>query len=225
MILAVFSFDVLERILSKYGSVFIEGLFGTLRIAAITVFLGTLLGAVITVLRMIKFKPLQILMTGYVEILRGTPILLQLYIFYFGVRTIFNYNNDTFWILIALIVNSSAYVAEIFRSGIQAVDVGQSEAAKSLGMRNFNMFTRIIMPQAIKNILPALANEFITMIKETSLASVLFYEELMTSYKIVQSNTARAMEPLVVIAAIYFMLTFTLSKFVGLMEKRMAESD
>ena len=225
MILAVFSFEILEKILSRYGAVFIEGLFGTLRIAAITVLLGTLLGALITVIRMIKFKPLQILMTGYVEILRGTPILLQLYIFYFGVRTIFSYNNDTFWILIALIVNSSAYVAEIFRSGIQAVDVGQSEAAKSLGMSNFNMFMRIIMPQAVKNILPALANEFITMIKETSLASVLFYEELMTSYKIVQSVTARAMEPLIVIAAIYFMLTFTLSKFVGLMEKRMAESD
>jgi len=223
--LAVFSFDILYKILSRYSNVFISGLFGTLRIAAITVLLGTLLGAVIALLRMIKFKPLEIIMAAYIEILRGTPILLQLYIFYFGIRPVFNYNNETFWVLLALIANSSAYVAEIFRSGIQAVDSGQSEAAKSLGMSEVNRYIRIVMPQAVKNILPALGNEFITMIKETSLASVFFYDELMTTYKIVQSNTARAMEPLIVIAVIYFLLTFSLSKVVGMMERRMSESD
>ena len=225
MTLSVFSFELLYKILSRYSNVFISGLFGTLKIAALTVFLGTILGAAITLLRMIKFKPLEVIMTGYIELIRGTPILLQLYVFYFGIRPLFNYNNETFWVLLALIVNSSAYVAEIFRSGIQAVDSGQSEAAKSLGMSNLNRYTRIVMPQAIKNILPALGNEFITMIKETSLASVFFYDELMTTYKIVQSNTARTMEPLIVIAIIYFILTFTLSKLVGLMERRMATSD
>jgi amine acid ABC transporter, permease protein, 3-TM region, His/Glu/Gln/Arg/opine family len=225
MTLAVFSFDLLYKILSRYSNVFISGLFGTLRLAAITVFLGTILGAIVTLLKMIKFKPLEIIMSAYIELIRGTPILLQLYVFYFGIRTMFNYNNETFWVLLALIVNSSAYVAEIFRSGIQAVDNGQSEAAKSLGMSDFNRYIRIVMPQAIKNILPALGNEFITMIKETSLASVFFYDELMTTYKIVQSNTARSMEPLIVIAIIYFFLTFILSKMVGLMERRMAASD
>ena len=225
MILAVFSFEMLYKILTRYYNVFIIGLFGTLKMAAITVLLGTLLGAIITMLRMIKFKPFEVVMTAYIEVLRGTPILLQLYIFYFGIRPIFNYNNETFWVLLALIVNSSAYVAEIFRSGIQAVDIGQSEAAKSLGMSDFHRYLRIVMPQAIKNILPALGNEFITMIKETSLASVFFYDELMTTYKIVTSNTARAMEPLIIIAIIYFFMTFTLSKLVGMMEKRMAESD
>ncbi len=125
----------------------------------------------------------------------------------------------------ALVINSSAYVAEIFRSGIQSVDKGQREAAKSLGMSDFNTMTRIIMPQAIKTILPALGNEFIAMTKETSLASTFFITELMYARALLQSTKFLTWQPLFVIAIIYFILTFVLSKLVGLLEKKLAVSD
>ena len=133
--------------------------------------------------------------------------------------------SDQACIIIALVINSSAYVAEIIRAGIQAVDKGQTEAAKSLGMSNFHMMTRIIFPQAIKNILPALGNEFIMMVKETSLASVFFINDLMTSYKVIQSATFKPIEPLIITGVIYFIVTFSLSKVVKYMEGRMSVSD
>lgn len=128
-------------------------------------------------------------------------------------------------VVISLIINSSAYVSEIIRSGIQAVDKGQTEAAKSLGMSNRNMMLKIILPQAIKNILPALGNEFIMMIKETSLASVLFINELMYTRTLLMSTKFLSWQPLFIIAIIYFIVTYSLSKVVGYMEKRLSVSD
>ena len=130
-----------------------------------------------------------------------------------------------FYIVLSLIINSSAYVSEVIRAGIQAVDPGQKEAAKSLGMSNYNTMVRIIMPQAIKNILPALCNEFIMMIKETSLASTFFVNELMRTRIILQSTYFLSWQPLFVIAFIYFVLTYVLSKGVHLLERRLSVSD
>jgi ABC-type amino acid transport system permease subunit len=130
-----------------------------------------------------------------------------------------------FYITLSLVINSSAYIAEIIRSGIQAVDKGQTEAAKSLGMSNFNVMIRIIMPQAIKNILPALGNEFIMMIKETSLASTFYINELMKTRIVLQSTYFLTWQPLFVIAIIYYVLTSLLSKAVSLLERRLAVSD
>lgn len=124
-----------------------------------------------------------------------------------------------------MIINSSAYVAEIIRSGIQSVDKGQREAAKSLGMSNVHMMTKIIIPQAIKNILPALGNEFVMMIKETSLASTFYIGELMTVNSVIKSATYKSIEPLVIVGLIYFIVTYSLSKLIKYMEGKLSVSD
>ena len=164
------------KILEKYGMVFIQGLGGTLWISLITVLFGTLLGTLIALMKLSRVKLLQWIVDIYVEIIRGTPVLLQLYFFWIGLPRLLPMFelSDTECVVVALIFNASAYIAEVIRAGIQAVDPGQTEAAKSLGMSDSHTMTRIILPQAIKNIIPALCNEFISMIKQTSLASVFF---------------------------------------------------
>lgn len=218
--------ETIFQILEKYDQVFIQGLLGTLKLASVTVFFGMIFGAIFALIKMSKIKVIQWLSTLYIEIIRGTPLLLQLYFFWLFLPEYSPFEiSDTMCIIIALVINSSAYVAEIFRAGVQAVDVGQMEAAKSLGMSNYHMMTRIIFPQAIKNILPALGNEFIMMVKETSLASVFFIDDLMTSCNLVKSATFKAIEPLIITGIIYFIVTFTLSKIVKLMEGRLSVSD
>ena len=213
------------KIWSKYWQVFLlTGLKNTLLLTCISVALGTLLGTVIAMAKMSKFKPLRALVTVYIEVLRGTPILLQLYIFYFVLPNIFTFLklSQFMWVSIALCVNSSAYVSEVIRSGIQAVDKGQMEAARSLGMSEKQAMMKIILPQAVRNILPALGNEFIMMLKETSLASTFFLGDLMTSYQVVKGATFLTLEPMTIIAIIYLCLTYPLSKVVERFEKKMA---
>lgn len=216
------------RVFIENYQVFIDGLLGTLQLAAITVLFGTVLGAIIALAKMSKWGALRGAASIYVEIIRGTPILVQLYIFAFFLPIAFpvlvNVPNY-YMVVVSLIINSSAYVSEIIRAGIQAVDKGQTEAAKSLGMSNHNMMIKIILPQAIKNILPALGNEFIMMIKETSLASVLFINELMYTRTLLMSTKFLSWQPLFIIAIIYFVVTYSLSKVVSYMEKRLSVSD
>lgn len=213
----------LFKILSKYGHVFLKGTWGTLYLSLIVVFFGTIFGALLALMKMNNKKLLPLISNVFVELVRGTPILLQLYLFYYlGANLISSQLPDTFWVITALIVNSSAYVSEIFRAGIGAVDKGQFEAAKSLGLSNKQMMKHIIFPQAIKNILPALGNEFITMIKETSLASIFFINSLMTSEAIVSSATHLKIESLIIVGIIYFTITFTLSKLLHKFEGRLA---
>ena len=210
----------------KYDNVFLSGLVGTLWISAVTVVLGTVLGMFVALLRMSKSKILNVIADAYIEILRGTPILLQLYFFWIGLPKIMPFElSDTACIITALVINSSAYISEIIRAGISAVDKGQWEAAKSLGLSSKNMMTRVIMPQAVKNILPALCNEFISTVKGTSLASVFFVGELMTSFKTVQSATFLALQSLTIVGIIYFILNFVLSKLLKLLERRLMLSD
>lgn len=221
--------ELLENIVklwAKYSNVFLSGLWGTLWLAAVTVFFGSLLGMVIAMMGMSKRKLLNTVVKLYIGVLRGTPILLQLYFFWIGLPKIMPIElSDTTCIVIALIVNSSSYISEIIRAGIGAVDQGQWEAARSLGLSRGNMMRRIILPQAIKNILPALGNQFIMMVKETSLASVFFVGELMTSYKSVQSTTFLAIPSLTIVGIIYLVLTYLLTGVVGLVERRMTVSD
>ena len=212
-------------ILEEYWQVFLfTGLKNTLLLTVISVALGTLLGTVVAMGKMSKFAPLRWLVSIYIEVLRGTPILLQLYLFYFVLPQIFPFLklSQFMWVSIALCVNSSAYVSEVIRSGIQAVDKGQTEAARSLGMSESQTMLRIILPQAVRNILPALGNEFIMMLKETSLASTFFLGDLMTSYKIVNGATMLTLEPMTISAIIYLCMTFPLSKIVERFEKKMA---
>ena len=213
------------KIWGQYWEVFLyQGLKNTLLLTCIFVALGTVLGTVIAMGKMSKIAPLRWLVTVYVEVLRGTPILLQLYVFYFVLPNVFTFLklSQFMWVSIALCVNSSAYVSEVIRSGIQAVDKGQMEAARSLGMSESQAMMKIILPQAVRNILPALGNEFIMMLKETSLASTFFLGDLMTSYSIVKGVTYLTLEPMTIVAIIYLCMTFPLSKIVERFEKKMA---
>ena len=214
------------KIWQKYSAVFISGLGGTLWISLVTVALGTILGMLVALMRMGRSKLLRIITDVYIEVLRGTPILLQLYFFWIGLPKIMPFElTDTQCIVTALVVNASAYISEIIRAGINAVDKGQWEAARSIGLSNVHVMTRVILPQAVKNILPALCNEFISTVKGTSLASVFFVGELMTSYKTVQSATFLALQSLTIVGIIYFILNFVLSRLLRLLERRLTVSD
>ena len=210
---------------AKYDYVFLNGLKGTLLLALITLVCGTFLGMLVALLRMSKNRVVQLIVNIYIEVLRGTPILLQLYFFWLILPKISPIAlSDTACIIIALVVNSYSYISEIIRAGIQAVDKGQNEAAKSLGMGSFITLRFIILPQAIKNILPALGNQFILTVKETSLASVFFVGELMTAYKSVQSATFLSVSSLAIAGIIYLVVTYSLSRIVAMFEKRLALS-
>ena len=214
------------KIWQKYSAVFISGLGGTLWISLVTVALGTILGMFVALMRMGRSKLLRVITDVYIEVLRGTPILLQLYFFWIGLPKIMPFElSDTQCIVTALVVNASAYISEIIRAGINAVDKGQWEAARSIGLSNVHVMTRVILPQAVKNILPALCNEFISTVKGTSLASVFFVGELMTSYKTVQSATFLALQSLTIVGIIYFILNFVLSRLLRLLERRLTVSD
>ena len=219
--------DKMIGLLEKYYFVYLQGLWGTLWISAVTVLLGTVLGVLVAVLRMSRSKVLNGIAGAYIELLRGTPILLQLYFFWIGLPKLLPFLelSDTQCIVVALVINASAYIAEIIRAGIGAVDKGQWEAARSIGLTEAHMMTHVIMPQAVKNILPALCNEFITTVKGTSLASVFFVGELMTSYRSVQAATFLALESLTIVGIIYFLLNLILSRLLRLLERRMTASD
>lgn len=216
----------IAKILKKYWLVYLKGLGGTLWISAVVVVAGTALGILVTLMHMGKIKPLRWLADAFIEIIRGTPVLLQLYFFWILLPKIVPVQlSETACILVALIVNASAYISEIIRAGIGAVDVGQWEAARSLGLSEKNVMSRVILPQAVKNILPALGNEFISTVKGTSLASVFFVRELMTSYRTVQSATFLALQSLLIVGVIYFVLNFVLSKLLHVLERRLMVSD
>ena len=202
------------------------GLGYTLALSAIAVIAGAILGSLMAIGKMSRFKVLNVIITAFVEIMRGTPALLQLYIAHFIVPMIFTFAEMTPFACVAvgLSLNSAAYVTEIIRSGIGAVDKGQTEAARALGLTSKTTMLKVVMPQAIRNILPALGNEFVTIIKETSLASTFFVGELMTTYAIIKGITFNVIPTLMDIGVVYFVLTFTLSKLLGMVERRMKAS-
>ncbi|KGG80695.1 arginine ABC transporter permease [Caloranaerobacter azorensis H53214] len=211
--------------LAKYYMFFIYGLKNTILLAIFSVCLGVILGIFLALMKISKNRILNIISTTYIEFIRGTPLLVQLYIIYYGLPNIGIDLPDFLAGIIALSINSAAYVAEIIRAGIQAVDKGQMEAARSLGMTHNMTMKYIIIPQAFKNILPALGNEFIVVIKESSIVSIIGIHELMYNADTVRGNTFQPFEPLIVVALIYFIITFTLSKLLGLAERRMRVGD
>ena len=220
-------FSNIVKIMAKYWKVFLlQGVGYTLLLSAITVVCGAVLGLLLYLGRTARVKPLNWVVVAIVEVVRGTPMLLQLYIAYFLVPKILPFHVTEFGsVAVGLVINSGCYVSEIFRSGIQAIDKGQTEAARSLGLNGRQTMMRIILPQAIKNILPALGNEFITVVKETSLASTFFVGELMTASLKVRGNTFLAMECITIVGVIYFVLTFILSKLLNAFERRLKAHD
>ena len=221
-------FEKIAALFLKYWDKYlIDGVGYTLALSAITVAGGVVLASLLALMKMSRIAPLRWISSVYIEIIRGTPMLLQLYFFYFGLPMLIPALNKQKFvcIAIALICNSAAYVSEVIRSGIQAVDPGQREAALSLGFSSGGAMWYVIMPQAIKNILPALGNEFIMIIKDTSLASTFFIGDLMTQYLLIKGATYLPIEPLVIAGVIYFIMTFALSKLFGHFEHKMQRSD
>ena len=198
------------------------GIFVTLQYALISVFFGLIIGSIISLCKVSSNKLLQILATCYLSIFRGTPLLLQLFIMYFAMPALLDIKISAFVAgIIAFSMNSGAYVSEIIRAGIESVDRGQFEAAKSLGMSYRMMMQNIIMPQAIRNILPSLVNEAINMIKESSIISVIGVADIMRRANIVSAEQYSYIEPLLVAAVCYYILVTGLTLVAKLLEKRL----
>lgn len=197
----------------------------TLKLSFFGVLLGTALGIAFALLRISSFWLLRVIASAYIEIIRGTPMLVQIVIIYFGL-TEFGINLSPFMSgIVALTINSAAYMAEVFRAGISAIDKGQMEAARSLGLSRGQAMRYIIIPQAFRNMLPAIGNEFIVIIKDSSLVSTIGIAEIMNNAETIQSVTFRPLEPLLVAAGIYFVMTFTLSKLLGALERKLNTND
>ena len=213
-----------------YLEILFKGLLMTLLLAVISVVLGSLLGLIPAFFRLSKHKVLRFLGSAYVEIIRGTPLLVQVLLIYSFVKLkvtmVMGIDLSSFIPgMLALLINSSAYVSEVIRGGILSVDKGQKEAALSLGLKESTVMNKIILPQAVKNIIPALGNEFVTMIKETSIFMYLGIAELMYSAMMIRSETYRVKETYIVVALMYFLLTFPTSKWMGYIERRLKANE
>lgn len=213
--------------LSIYWKFFLKGTQITILLSIFAVFFGTLLGIVIVLIRRSRILPLRWLGNVYVEFIRGTPLLAQIYIVYIGIPTLFSGFDfpDMIVGIIALSLNAAAYISETIRSGIEAVNIGQTEAARSLGMSSRMTMKDVILPQAFKNILPALGNQFIGSIKDSSMVSVIGVADLMYKTTIVRGNTALGLEPVIICSIIYLTIIFTLSRGLAVVERRLKSSD
>ncbi|MCI6321454.1 MAG: amino acid ABC transporter permease [Clostridiales bacterium] len=244
-----------------YAQMFEQGVVVTILLSLFTVLIGFVLALVLALMRMSnvrpfrslgldkdghlrdggflvtlsKFNPLSFLATAYVEILRSTPVIVQVMIIYYGVFGIIDLPRFTvfgfikferfFPGVVALGMNSGAYLCEIIRSGLQSVDGGQTEAARSLGLTQKQNLRFIILPQAVKNILPAIANEFVVIIKESAITYTIGVQDIMSAVQQVKGATFVIIEPLLVATAIYFCLCFPTSKVIAYFERRMSRGD
>ncbi|MDR2538816.1 MAG: amino acid ABC transporter permease [Bifidobacteriaceae bacterium] len=217
--------------LAQYWSYFLTGAINTIIISLIVVGCGFVLAVLVALAKMSKNSIVSAFASIYVEVLRGTPMLLQILIAYVLIRVeapfikVGLYSLDLEVLipgLVALILNSSAYVSEAIRAGIQSVVAGQIEAAHSLGFTGSQTFSQVIFPQAMRNVLPALGNEFVTIIKDSSLLSVIGVFELMHNTEIIRANTFMPLPPLLVAGMIYFILTFIASRLVKTLEHHFA---
>lgn len=221
--------------LPKYGAFFVQGIEYTLLLAVVSVALAIIPAMLLALMRLSKNRLIKWISGAYIAVFRSTPLLVQLSIIYFGLFgvisiprvTILGFVDLSRFIpgVVALALNSSAYVAEIFRAGILAVDVGQTEAARSLGLNAGAAMRLVVLPQAVKNVLPALANEVVTMVKESSICSMLGMAELMFGAKATASATYITLAPYTLAALIYFCINYPASKAIEAIERRMRRGD
>ena len=209
--------NVVQQIASGFGS--------TLIIFFFTLLFSMPLGILVALGRMSKFKPLSLLIQGIISILRGTPLMLQLIVVFYGPYYVFGVKLSTSWRLFATLIgfsiNYAAYFAEIFRSGIQSIPVGQTEAATVLGYTKVQTFLKIIFPQMVKRTIPPVTNEVITLVTDTSLASVLAYQEMFTYAKQVSAAMSSLM-PLFVAGVFYYFFNLVVTLFMNYIEKRLS---
>ena len=193
----------------------------TIQITVLSTAIGFVIGLVVGVARISHLRPLRLLAEVYVEFFRGTPLLVQIFLFYFALPVITGQRIDPFIAAISACgINSGAYVAEIFRAGIQSVDEGQMEAGRSLGMTWLQTMRYIIVPQAFKRVIPPLGDEFIAMLKDSSLVSVIGFEELTRRGQLIIAKTYGSFEIWMSVAVIYLVMTLTISRFVAYLERR-----
>ena len=247
--------------IAPYAELFWQGTLVTVLLAVFTVMIGFCLALILALMRMSnlrpfrsleldasghvrqggvlpvlsRFNPLSFIATAYVEILRSTPVIVQVFIIYYvvfslielpGFRMFGFIRFDRFFPgVVALGMNSGAYLCEIIRAGIQSIDGGQTEAARSLGLSQKQNLRYIILPQAIKNILPAIANEFVVIIKESAITYTIGVQDIMSAVNAVRGATFVIIEPLLVATAIYFCLCFPTSKIIAYFERRMSRGD
>ncbi|WP_196590675.1 amino acid ABC transporter permease [Pectinatus frisingensis] len=219
----------------KYSDMFWAGTKMTISISFFSIIGGLIIGIILALMKISKVRGLRWISNAYVELIRGTPVLVQIAIAFFGLPML-GINLPSIDIggvsidrmlsgIMALTINTSAYICEIVRSGIQSVERGQMEAARSLGFNGHSAMRLVVLPQAIKNILPALGNEFVTIIKTSSQVSVIGMADLMYTANTIQGISFQPMQPLIIVAAIYFMITFTISYGVRFMEGYMSKSN
>jgi len=202
----------------------LRGLGITMQVTIAAIVLGSLIGFVIAFFRLSNSRILKRIASVYIGIIRGTPAVVQLLIIYFVVFRSINISR----VLVAIIafgINSGAYVAEIVRGGILSVDRGQMEAGRSLGLSYYQTMYHIIIPQALKNIFPAMVNEFIVLLKETAIVGYIALEDLTKGADIIRSRTYDPVLPLMAAAVIYLLLTTTLSRVMGIWERRLRQGD
>ena len=212
------------ELIIKYWPLFLEGATTTVLLSFFSVIVGVGCGTLMALARLSQNKFLSKAAKVYIDIIRGTPLLVQLYLVYFGLATVLDLNDFVSGV-IAVSVNTTAYIAEIIRSGIQSVDKGQMEAARSMGMPKRMAMRQIILPQAMKNILPAIGNEFATLIKETSIVSLIGIHDLMYSSDTIRGATFTVFIPLLMTAFLYFVMTTTIAFFMDKLERKLQASD
>lgn len=204
----------------------LEGIWVTLKFVFFAIILGSILGILLALFKIGSVKPVRWFADAYTSIFRGTPLILQLMIIYYSIPQLTGFDISPFLsAILAFGLNSSAYISEIIRAGIQAVDKGQTEAAQALGVPYSAMMKDIILPQALKNILPALMNEFITLTKESAIVSTIGYLDLMRRAQVVGADLFRNFEPLLFVGVIYWCLVMGLTMIGRVFERRLKQSD
>ncbi|MFY0757669.1 MULTISPECIES: amino acid ABC transporter permease [Metabacillus] len=204
----------------------LQGIPVTLKIVGLSALIGFILAVILALMKISRIKPLMWIADAYTSVFRGTPLILQLLIIYYGAPQILGFEIDPYPAAVATFaLNSGAYISEVIRAGIMAIDKGQREAAMALGVPYSKMMKDIIFPQAIKNILPALMNEFITLTKESAIVTIIGVQDIMRSSYIVGGQTYRYFEPILIAGLIYYVMVIILTLLGKLVERRMARSD
>lgn len=193
----------------------------TVQITALSVLIGIIIGLFVGIARISTYRVVHLIAAVYVDFLRGTPLLVQIFLVYFALPVVTGQRIDPFVAAIAACsINSSAYVAEIFRAGIQSIDAGQMEAGRSLGMTWAQTMRYIIVPQAARRVIPPLGNEFIALLKDSSLVSVIGFEELTRRGQLIIARTYASLEIWLCVAIIYLVMTVSISRLVAWLERR-----
>lgn len=209
-------------ILLDYWPLLLKGTLTTIKFSVISVIIGTIWGLLLCFLNLTNFKPLKFIYTLYITIFRGTPSLVQILIFHFAIIPAIGNFPAAVSGIVALSLNSGAYISEIFRAGIQSIDRGQMEAARTLGMTYAQAMRYVIFPQALQRVIPPLGNVFISMLKNSSLVSTISIQDLTYTGSLISESTLRVWEAWLAVAGIYLIMTVFLSKGISLAERKMA---